>query len=171
MFQICAAIYHLLLHMEFTSRNWFVMQGASSNYSDFLKINIFDIFVETLSLYMFTIWTSIVYNLFCRDRIYFDKILVSEYKLFKRCRYERRRFGALKSDSTHYFFRNACTKSWSLRFSQFSGCWLILSVYILMSFSKCQTLLRHTLIKKYFWHFCFWPLIFIHFHYMKIHRL
>jgi hypothetical protein len=26
-FQICAAIYHLLLHMVFTSRNWFVMQG------------------------------------------------------------------------------------------------------------------------------------------------
>jgi hypothetical protein len=36
---------------------------------------------------------------------------------------------ALKSDSTHHFFRNACTKSGSLRFSQFSGCWLILSVY------------------------------------------
>jgi hypothetical protein len=34
----------------------------------------------------------------------------------------------LKSDSTHHFFRNACTKSGSLRFSQFSGCWLILSV-------------------------------------------
>jgi hypothetical protein len=33
-----------------------------------------------------------------------------------------------------HFFRNACTKSGSLRFSQFSGCWLILSVYILMSF-------------------------------------
>jgi hypothetical protein len=44
------------------------------------------------------------------------------------------RFGALKSDSTHHFFRNACTKSGSLRFSQFSGCWLILSVYIIMSF-------------------------------------
>jgi hypothetical protein len=36
--------------------------------------------------------------------------------------------------STHHFFRNACTKSESLRFSQFSGCWLILSVYIIMSF-------------------------------------
>jgi hypothetical protein len=45
-------------------------------------------------------------------------------------RNESGRFGALKSDSTHYFFRNACTKSGSLRFSQFSGCWLILSVYI-----------------------------------------
>jgi hypothetical protein len=27
---------------------------------------------------------SIAYNLFCRDGIYLDKILVSEYKLFKR---------------------------------------------------------------------------------------
>jgi hypothetical protein len=41
-----------------------------------------------------------------------------------------------KSDSTHHFFRNACAKSGSLRFSQFSGCWLILSVYILMSFDS-----------------------------------
>ena len=49
-------------------------------------------------------------------------------------RHESGRFGALKSDSTHHFFRNACTKSGSLRFSQFSGCWLILSVYIIMSF-------------------------------------
>ena len=40
------------------------------------------------------------------------------------------RFGALKSDSTHHLFGNACTKSGSLRFLQFSGCWLILSVYI-----------------------------------------
>jgi hypothetical protein len=49
-------------------------------------------------------------------------------------RNESGRFGALKSDSTHHFFRNACTKSGSLRFSQFSGCWLILSVYIIKSF-------------------------------------
>jgi hypothetical protein len=32
------------------------------------------------------------------------------------------RFGTLKSDSTHHFFRNACTKSGSLRFSVF---WLL----------------------------------------------
>jgi hypothetical protein len=49
-------------------------------------------------------------------------------------RNESGRFGALKSDSTHHLFRNACTKSGSLRFSQFSGCWLILSVYIIMCF-------------------------------------
>jgi hypothetical protein len=35
---------------------------------------------------------------------------------------ESRRFSALKSDSTHHFFRNACIKSGSLLFSQFSGC-------------------------------------------------
>ena len=34
-------------------------------------------------------------------------------------RNESGRFGALKSDSTHHFFRNACTKSGSLRFSVF----------------------------------------------------
>ena len=34
-------------------------------------------------------------------------------------RNESGRFGALKSDSTHHFFRNACTKSVSLRFSVF----------------------------------------------------
>jgi hypothetical protein len=39
---------------------------------------------DHLSLFLFTIWKSIVYNLFCRDGIYFDKILVSEYKIFKR---------------------------------------------------------------------------------------
>jgi hypothetical protein len=55
-------------------------------------------------------------------------VLVFIYSLLSRN--ESWRFGALKSDSTHHFFRNACTKSGSLRF-QFSGCWLILSVYIL----------------------------------------
>jgi len=34
-------------------------------------------------------------------------------------RSESGRFGALKSDSTHHFFGNACTKSGSLRLSQF----------------------------------------------------
>jgi hypothetical protein len=47
---------------------------------------------------------------------------------------EKNRNLVFLSDSTHHFFRNACTKSESFRFSQFSGCCLILSVYILMSF-------------------------------------
>ena len=61
-------------------------------------------------------------------------------------------FGALKSDSTHHFFRNACSKSGSLRFSQFSGCWLILSVYIIMSFDfpfvRSSVILLLPLLKK-----------------------
>ena len=40
-------------------------------------------FLTSVSLYIFTIWKCIAYNRFCRDGIYFDKILVSEYKLFK----------------------------------------------------------------------------------------
>jgi hypothetical protein len=35
-------------------------------------------FATSLSLYIFTIWKCIAYNFFCRDGIYFDKILVSE---------------------------------------------------------------------------------------------
>jgi hypothetical protein len=34
--------------------------------------------------------------------------------------YESGKFGALKSDSTHHLFRNACTKSGSLRFHSFA---------------------------------------------------
>ena len=64
------------------------------------------------------------------------KVLVfsHEHYIIILSRNESGRFGALKSDSTHHFFRNVCTKSGSLRSSQFSGCWLIVSVYILMSF-------------------------------------
>jgi hypothetical protein len=40
--------------------------------------------LTSLPLYIFTIWKSIVYYRLCRDGIYFDKILVSEYKLLKR---------------------------------------------------------------------------------------
>jgi len=42
-----------------------------------------------------------------------------DYKILNRN--ESGSFGALKSDSTHHFFGNDCTKSGSLRFSQFSG--------------------------------------------------
>jgi predicted transcriptional regulator len=48
--------------------------------------------------------------------------LMFKSDIFPLNRNESGRFGALKSDSTHHFFRNACTKSGSLRFSQFSGC-------------------------------------------------
>jgi hypothetical protein len=51
-------------------------------------------------------------------------------------RNEKGRFGALKSDSTHHFFRNTCTKLGSLQCSQFSGCWLILSYEFWLSLCK-----------------------------------
>jgi hypothetical protein len=48
------------------------------------KKKILTFFLTSLSLFIFTILKCIVYNRFCRDGIYFDKILVSENKLFKR---------------------------------------------------------------------------------------
>jgi hypothetical protein len=59
-------------------------------------------------------------------KMYKDRVSTKMSKIIL-SRNERRRFGALKSDSTHHFFRNACTKSGSWWFSQFSGCW---SLYI-----------------------------------------
>ena len=56
-------------------------------------------------------------------------------------------FGAVKSDWTHHFFGNACTKSGPLRFSQFSGCgWLCLFVDIwvflsLWKIARCSVIL------------------------------
>ena len=41
-------------------------------------------FLTFSSLYIFTIWKCIAYNRFSRDGIYFDKILILEYKLFKK---------------------------------------------------------------------------------------
>jgi hypothetical protein len=80
------------------------------------------------SLGLVLLWQ--LFYLFCSSIVIKTAIVTAE----PLSRNESGRFGALKSDSTHHFFRNACTKSGSLRFSQFSGCWLILSVYILMSF-------------------------------------
>jgi hypothetical protein len=46
-------------------------------------------------------------------------------------RNERGRLGALKSDSTHHFFRNACTKLGSLRFHSFPVAdWFCLFIYL-----------------------------------------
>jgi hypothetical protein len=81
------------------------------------------------SLRLVLLWQ--LFYLFCSS-IVINTVIVTAPETLSRN--ERGRFGALKSDSTHHFFRNACTKSGSLRFLQFSGCWLILSVYILMSF-------------------------------------
>jgi hypothetical protein len=59
--------------------------NVKNTFTSHIDKNIFLTFVLTsLSLYIFTICKCIAYNRFCRDGIYFDKILVSEYKLFKR---------------------------------------------------------------------------------------
>ena len=50
------------------------------------------------------------------DRIVINTVIVTA-GTFERN--ESGRFGTLKSDSIHHFFRNACTKSGSLRFHSF----------------------------------------------------
>jgi hypothetical protein len=95
----------------------------------------FVLYLLTIVLYQYTIALDLVlrwplFYLFCSSIVINDVIVTAG--IFERN--ESVRFGAVKSDSTHHFFGNACSKSGSLRFSQFSGCWLILSVYILMSF-------------------------------------
>jgi hypothetical protein len=86
------------------------------------------VFLTFTSLSLVLLWQ--LFYLFCSS-IVINTVIVTAGNFERN---ERGRFGALKSDSIHHFFRNACTKSGSLRFSQFSGCWLILSVYILMGF-------------------------------------
>ena len=81
------------------------------------------LFLTFASLGLVLLWQ--LFYLFCSS-IVIDTVIVTAELL---SRNESGRFGALKSDSTHHFYRNACTKSGSLRFSQFSACWLILSVF------------------------------------------
>ena len=100
-----------------------ILQGTRGCWWRWFTIDVppssLDLVLRWLLFYLF--WSSIVIN----------AAIVTAALLN---RHESGRFGAVKSDSTHHFFGNACTKSGSLRFFQFSGCWLILSVYILMSF-------------------------------------
>ena len=62
-----------------------------------------------------TVLTTILPTLF----LYLNTVIVTAGDFERN---ESGRFGTLKSDSTHHFFRNACTKSGSLRFSQSFGC-------------------------------------------------
>jgi hypothetical protein len=52
-----------------------IRYARASNVTHWLKICLTFV-LTSLSLYIFTIWKSIVYYRLCRDRIYFDKILV-----------------------------------------------------------------------------------------------
>jgi hypothetical protein len=88
----------------------------------------FTINVSPFSLNLILLWQ--LFYLFC-SIIVINTVIVTAGTFET---YWKQEVGALKSDSTHHFFRNVCTKSGSLRVSQFTSCWLILSVYIRMSF-------------------------------------
>ena len=103
---------------------------ASTKMSKILFLSMCDVkvFLTFTSLSLTLIWQ--LFYLFCSS-IVVNTVIVTAGNFERN---ERGRFGVLKSDSTHHFFRNACTKSGSLRFSQFSGCWLIFSVCMLVGF-------------------------------------
>jgi hypothetical protein len=103
---------------------------------------IFLTFLLTPYLYTFSLYENPSFIIFSAETEYMATRSWYRNKPETLSRNESGRFGALKSDSTHHFFRNACTKSGSLRFSQFSCCWLILSVYI-----TCNTFLIRVITK------------------------
>ena len=89
-----------------------------------VKINVKNILLSMCDVKVFltftfteygTVLTTILPILF----LYLNTVIVTAGDFERN---ESGRFGALKSDSTHHLFRNACTKSGSLRFSEFSGC-------------------------------------------------
>ena len=86
-----------------TDRNRLIIPRYNGNHKDAIYI----------------LWTSIRTNDMTNEHwVVINTVIVTAEPL---SRNESGRFGALKSDSTHHFFRNACTTSGSLRFSQFSG--------------------------------------------------
>jgi roadblock/LC7 domain-containing protein len=107
-FQICAAIYQLLLHMVFTSRNGFAMQGPVA--------------IIPISGNVIFIW------------------------------------------ETGYWTRNQILKRLTFRFHYGSNCPAVIIAVLkavpnpMKQMSK--TILRHTLIAKYFWHFCWLPYLY-----------
>ena len=89
-----------------------------------VKINVKNILLSMCDVKVFltftfteygTVLTTILPILF----LYLNTVIVTAGDFERN---ESGRFGALKSDSTHHLFRNACTKSGSLWFSQFSRC-------------------------------------------------
>jgi hypothetical protein len=75
-----------------------------------LNIHHLSLTTDTASSYIFTIWKCIVYHRLCRDGIYFDKILVSEYKPFKRSN-KANLFIALVENFFHWYI----LQSWKLK--------------------------------------------------------
>jgi ABC-type proline/glycine betaine transport system permease subunit len=72
-FQICAAIYQLLLHMVFTSRNWFVMQGPVA----IILISWNDIFIWETGYWTRAIKRFALFDLFKSS--YSDTKILSKY--------------------------------------------------------------------------------------------
>jgi ABC-type proline/glycine betaine transport system permease subunit len=72
-FQICAAIYQLLLHMVFTSHNWFAMQGP---------VAIILISWNVISIWETGYWTRAIKRFALFDllkSLYFDTKILSKY--------------------------------------------------------------------------------------------
>ena len=72
-FQICAAIYQLLLHMVFTSRNWFAMQGPAA---------IILIYWNVIFIWETGYWTSAIKRFALFDlfkSLYSDTKILSKY--------------------------------------------------------------------------------------------
>ena len=72
-FQICAAIYQLLLHMVFTSRNWFVLQGP---------VAIILIFWNVIFIWETDYWTRAIKRFALFDllkSLYYDTKILSKY--------------------------------------------------------------------------------------------
>jgi hypothetical protein len=121
---------------------------ASSNYSDFLKrhlrcqsstkfseVNVRHFYVTLITKIFLTFLLTPLSLL----HFHYMKMhrLLSSLQRRPLNRNESGRFGALKSDSTHHFFRNACTKSGSLRFSVFRLLSWLPYLYYIFTIWKC----------------------------------
>jgi hypothetical protein len=72
-FQICAAIYQLLLHMVFTSRNWFAMQGPV----EIILISLNVIFIWETGYWTMAIKRFALFDLL--KSLYSDNKILSKY--------------------------------------------------------------------------------------------
>jgi hypothetical protein len=115
---------------------------------------------------IFTLWKSIVYYRICRDRIFFDKILVSEYKLFKRLHKANLFIALVLIYPPELEVKETTDTASSASF---------LDLYL--EFDDSGQLITKIYDKRDDFNFkiinlnIFDFFIFIHFHYMKMHRL
>jgi hypothetical protein len=70
--------------MQFHIVKMYKDKEVNKNVKDIFFINVCDVKIFLTSTSPNMVLKCIAYNRFCRDGIYFDKILVSEHKLFKR---------------------------------------------------------------------------------------